>query len=209
MGKYYNIDEQRIWNDQDIWSKDGHEWSEFFGTTDDIWNKYIFDSVEQFRNKKILEIAPGHGRMTQYLSILAEELQVVDLNENCINVTRDKLGHHISKYFVNDGKSLVDIESNYFDLVFSYDSFVHMHKNVIEEYIKEINRVLKPGGCGFIHHSWLLGGEDKSFENRSGRSNMSPEIFKDLVEQNGMEILNQTPIQFSEVLDIISFFRKI
>ena len=84
-----------------------------------------------------------------------------------------------------------------------------MHKNVIEEYIKEINRVLKPGGCGFIHHSWLLGGEDNSFENLSGRSNMSPEIFKDLVEQNGMEILTQTPIQFTQVLDIFSFFRKL
>ena len=207
--KFYNIEEQRFWNNTDNWSNDGHEWSLHFGTTEILWNDFIFDTVKQFRNKKILEIAPGFGRMSQFLAVLAEELQVVDLNENCINKTKDKLKHHISKYFVNDGKSLNGIESSYFDLVFSFDSFVHMHSNVIEDYIKEINRVLKPNGFGFIHHSWFDGGTDYSFENKSGRSNMNPEVFKNLVEKNGMEIVSQTTINFPEVVDVISVFKKL
>jgi FkbM family methyltransferase len=211
--KFYNIEEQRLWNDEQMWVMDGHEWSKSFGTTENLWNKYIFDSIKEFRGKKILEIAPGFGRMTQFLSILANELIVVDLNPLCIEKTKQKLGNHVLAYFINDGKSLLKIRNNSQDLVFSYDSFVHMHANVTEEYIKEIYRVLKPGGCGYIHHSWIYGGTENSVNNIAGRANMSPEQFKQLVELYGMEIISQNAISFESVglwngNDCISFFRK-
>ena len=211
--KFYNIEEQRIWNDEQMWHADGHEWSKSFGTTENLWNEHIFDSIKEFRGKKILEIAPGFGRMTQLLSILAGELIVVDLNPLCIEKTKQKLGNHVLAYFLNDGKSLPKIRNNSQDLVFSYDSFVHMHANVTEEYIKEIYRVLKPGGCGYIHHSWIYGGTENSVNNIAGRANMSPEQFKKLVECYGMEIISQNPISFESVglwngNDCISFFRK-
>jgi len=211
---FKNIDEQRLWNNEEMWSDGGHEWSKSFGTTENLWNNHIFDDVKEYRGKKILEIAPGHGRMSQFLSILASELLVVDLNENCIKKTKEKLGHHVLGYFVNNGNNLPHIRDNSQDLVFSYDSFVHMHKNVINEYLKEINRVLKPGGHGFIHHSWLYQGSENSFENSAGRSNMSPEEFKKLVEFNGMKIISQSPIKFNALnnwdgTDCISFFTKI
>lgn len=213
MEKYYNIDEQRLWNNEHMWVMDGHEWSKSFGTTEDLWNKHIFDSIKEFRGKKILEIAPGFGRITQFLSILAGELIVVDLNPLCIEKTKEKLSHHVLAYFVNDGKTIPKVKNNSQDLVFSYDSFVHMHANVTEEYIKEIYRVLKPGGSAFIHHSWLYGGKDESTENVAGRANMSPEQFKGLVNKHAMEIVSQTPLKFDGVfgwdgMDCISFFRK-
>ena len=210
---FKNIEEQRRWNDELMWSEGGHEWSKSFGTTENLWNKYIFDDIKEFRNKKILEIAPGYGRMTQFLSILASELLVVDLNENCIKKTKEKLGHHVLGYFVNDGKTLTGVRDNSQDLVFSFDSFVHMHANVTEEYIKEIFRVLKPGGQAFIHHSWIYGGSENSFENSAGRANMSPEQFKEFVENNNMKIISQRPIQFKPLngwngMDTISMFEK-
>ena len=211
--KFYNIEEQRIWNDEQMWITDGHEWSKSFGTTENLWNEHIFESIKEFRGKKILEIAPGFGRMTQFLSILAGELIVVDLNPLCIEKTKKKLGHHVLAYFLNDGKSFPKVKDNSQDLVFSYDSFVHMHANVTEEYIKEIYRVLKPGGCGYIHHSWLYGGSENSVNNIAGRANMSPEQFKEIVEKYNMEIVDQSSISFESVglwngNDCISLFRK-
>lgn len=211
--KFYNIEEQRFWGNEQEWESNGHEWSKSFGTTENLWNKHIFDSIKEFRGKKILEIAPGFGRMTQFLSILANELIVIDLNPLCIEKTKEKLGRHVLAYFVNDGKSLPKIRNNSQDLVFSYDSFVHMHANVTEEYIKEIYRVLKPGGCGYIHHSWLYGATDYSKNNVAGRANMSPEQFKELVEKYEMEIISQNIISFEPIggwngNDCISFFRK-
>ena len=45
MEKFYNIDEQKFWNNNDIWLDSGHEWSSSFGTTENLWNKEIFDSI--------------------------------------------------------------------------------------------------------------------------------------------------------------------
>jgi len=213
MEIFKNIEEQRAWNDPEMWSSGGHEWSQSFGTTENLWNKYIFDDIKEFRGKRILEIAPGHGRMTQFLSILASELLVVDLNKLCIEKTKEKLGHHVLGYFINNGNDLPKIRDNSQDLVFSFDSFVHFHKNVIDDYLKEIYRVLKSGGRGYIHHSWLEGGSDYSFHNYAGRSTMDPEMFKSLVEKNGMSIIEQKIIKFDPLgdwdgTDTISIFEK-
>jgi ubiquinone/menaquinone biosynthesis C-methylase UbiE len=214
MEDFKNIEEQRKWNDEFMWSNEGHEWSKSFGTTENLWNNYIFDDVKEFRGKKILEIAPGFGRMTQFLSILASELIVVDLNPLCIQKTKEKMGHHVLAYFVNNGNDLIGIRDNSQDLVFSFDSFVHIHKNVIRDYISEIHRVLKPGGKSYIHHSWLLGGEDLSFLNIAGRSSMTPDIFKSMVEESGMRVIEQKTIKFEGVdvwdgTDSITIFEKV
>jgi ubiquinone/menaquinone biosynthesis C-methylase UbiE len=213
MNEFYNIDEQRIWNKLNLWTDGGHEWSKSFGTTENLWNNYLFEPLKKFRGKKILEIAPGHGRMSQFLSILADELIVVDLNETCIEQTKKKLGNHIKEYHVNDGLSLSSIPTSSVDLVFSFDSFVHMHQNVIKSYVKEISRVLVSGGHGFIHHSCLQGGQDLSFKNLGGRANMNPELFKSFVVENNMNIISQNTIQFEPVgfwsgFDILSYFSK-
>lgn len=213
MEKFYNIDEQKAWNNISMWENGGHEWSKTFGDTESLWNNYLFDTLKDFRGKKITEIAPGFGRMTQFLSILASELLVVDLNPLCIEKTKEKLGHHVLAYFVNDGKSLDKIRDNSQDLVFSWDSFVHMHQNVVEEYIKEIYRVLKPGGYAYIHHAWMYSEEDLSFKNVGGRAVMNPDLFKSMVEKHNMEIVFQNPIKFNPVIawngtDTISFFKK-
>jgi SAM-dependent methyltransferase len=146
---------------------------------------------------------------------LAKELIVADLNPNCIKKTKEKLGDHVSKYFVCDGKSIPFVGGETQDLVFSYDSFVHMHKNVIDDYLSEINRVLVDGGKGIIHHSNLLGGNNESFKNWAGRSNMGGDMFKELVEKHGMVILEQKKIKVSDTngvnwsgVDLISIFQK-
>lgn len=213
MEVFKNIDEQRRWNEDQLWLNGGHEWSQSFGTTENLWNKYLFDDLKDFRGKKILEIAPGHGRMTQFLSILASELLVVDLNPNCIKFTKEKLGHHVLAYFVNNGNDLPRVRDKSQDLVFSFDSFVHFHKNVIDDYLSEIYRVLKPGGKGYIHHSWLENGSDYSFDNYAGRSTMDPFTFKGLVEKHNMGVVTQKPINFEPLgnwcgEDYITIFEK-
>src|SRR5205823_7894261 len=41
------------------------------------------------------------------------------------------------------------------DLVFSFDSLVHVEADVLVSYIEEIGRKLTPNGVGFLHHSNL------------------------------------------------------
>jgi hypothetical protein len=41
------------------------------------------------------------------------------------------------------------------DFVFSFDSLVHAEADVLQAYITQLSRKLKPDGVGFIHHSNL------------------------------------------------------
>lgn len=210
MNKFDNVEEQRKWNDPAMWSDGGHEWSKDFGDTEQLWNRYLLPIMKNYRNKYILEIAPGFGRITQFLATLAYELWVIDLNRLCIQKTLEKIGpQHIKQALVNDGLHLTNVPSCYFECVFSFDSFVHMHKNVTQSYIEEIGRVLKPGGEAVIHHGNLSGGQELSFENIGGRANMWPDLFRQFVTDAGMIVIKQMPFNFKTVSDCITIFKKI
>jgi 16S rRNA A1518/A1519 N6-dimethyltransferase RsmA/KsgA/DIM1 with predicted DNA glycosylase/AP lyase activity len=62
-----NIEEQkRVWGNNDNWIDNGNDCSQFFGTTDNLWNM-IYPKFEKYLNVEVLEIAPGFGRITEYL----------------------------------------------------------------------------------------------------------------------------------------------
>lgn len=69
--------------------------------------------------------------------------------------SRFKEFDHI-QYIVNDGSSLTGVADTSLDLVWSYDSFVHMEPRIIQSYFHEISRVLQPGGKAIIHHAGRL-----------------------------------------------------
>lgn len=204
-----NIEEQKnVWGNPNNWTNDGHEWSIYFGTTDNLWN-IIYPKFEKYLNGEVLEIAPGYGRITNYLLEKTNNLSVIDLNENCIEKCKEKFGNKIKSYIVNDGKSL-NFNNETFDFIFSYDSFVHMTEDVIECYIKEIYRTLKPNSYAFIHHSFFSGGSSEATtKNIAGRSNMTPILFKNLVEKYNMKVISQENFKVSEnTNDTITIFQK-
>lgn len=206
-----NLHEQKEWNKSYLWIDDGESWSESFGGTEELWNAFIYPRIYKYLRDNVLEIASGHGRISKKLINYASRLYLVDMNKNCIERCKEvlELKENIF-YFVNDGLSLNDIEDNSIDFVFSWDSFVHMQKFVIENYLKEINKKLKIGGYGAIHHSYLFGGDDEySFKNIQGRSNFSPELFKVMCEEHRLEIINQEIFKFNALFDVISIFRRI
>jgi ubiquinone/menaquinone biosynthesis C-methylase UbiE len=202
-----NIKEQKdLWGNPNMWSNDGHEWSVYFGTTDNLWN-ILYPKIEKYLKGEALEIAPGYGRITKYILEKANNLSIVDLNSNCIEKCKEKFGDKIKSYTVNDGKTLNYIDDS-FDFVFSYDSFVHMTADVIECYLIEIERVLKPNGYAFIHHSYFFGSEDPT-NNIAGRSNMTNELFSNLVKRYDMTVLSQESFRVSEQAnDTITIFQK-
>lgn len=204
--EYDNVEEQRHWNEESAWSDAGNEWSEFFESTDKLWNNLIYPKIEEYLKGDVLEIAPGFGRITEYLKDKVNNLSIVDLNQLCIDKCKQKFGDSV-EYYVNDGKSLDMFENSSKDFIFSWDSFVHMHENVIKNYLREIYRVLKPGGYAFIHHSYLSGGQKESFKNLFGRSNMNPELFKKIAEEQSLKIIKQENIEWT-ITDTITTLHK-
>lgn len=147
----------KAWNDDCRWPKEGDEWSERWGSSTAQWYCTLLPRIYEFLpTGTILEIAPGHGRWTQFLKALCKRLIVVDLSPNCIEACKKRFssdGHII--YHVNDGTSLEMIPDRSVDFVFTFDSLVHAEADVIRQYLIEISRKLTTNGGGFIHHSAL------------------------------------------------------
>jgi ubiquinone/menaquinone biosynthesis C-methylase UbiE len=105
---------------------------------------------------RILEIACGYGRWTQYLKDLCKNLVVVDISEKCIQACKQRFSEraHI-EYHVNDGIKLDMISDCSVDFVFSFDSLVHVDESVMKAYICQLQRILTDAGVAFVHHSNL------------------------------------------------------
>jgi ubiquinone/menaquinone biosynthesis C-methylase UbiE len=146
-----------VWDGSYDWTQEGNEWSSAWGGPEAEWFGTLLPRLHQFfPADTILEIAPGYGRWTSYLKDYCENLIVVDLAEKCIEACKKRFESfsHIT-YHVNDGRSLEMIPDGSIDFVFSFDSLVHAEADVLEAYLRQLARKLKPNGLGFIHHSNL------------------------------------------------------
>lgn len=186
------------------WPEGGDEWSEPWGGTRYLWSITIFPRIQSFlQSGTILEIAPGFGRCTQFLKDFCENLVVVDLSEKCIQACRERF-HDCSTiaYYINDGTSLDMISDQSIDFIFSWDSLVHADASVMEAYIRQFPRILKPGGFGFIHHSNL--GEHRSritgklkYENVHFRdATMDSSLFLKYSNESGLNCILQEKINW-------------
>lgn len=198
MGKLkFNVNKNyELWNNINTWENDGEEWSKHFKSTNRLWNKIIYPKISPYLKGNVLEIAPGRGRMTNQLLNYNINLDIIDLSDTCIDRCKERFGNKINNYYIGNGSDLRNIKSNSKDFVFSFDSFVHMHEEVIDCYLDEIARVLKLDGYCFIHHANIFGGQDDNFKNVAGRSNMNLEQFKQLTESYKLEICNQELIRW-------------
>jgi SAM-dependent methyltransferase len=150
-------DNKKQWTDEYDWHEQGDEWSAPWGGAAMQWYGTILPRIKSHvPANRILEIACGQGRWTQYLKDLCNHLVVVDLSERLIGACRRRFADcsHI-EYHVNDGKSLDMVASNSIDFVYSFDSLVHADLSVMKAYLGELQRILTPEGVAFLHHSNL------------------------------------------------------
>jgi SAM-dependent methyltransferase len=156
------------------------------------WQTIIWPVIKSSDFGCTLEIACGHGRQTEHLRRLAQELHLVDVNEACIEACRRRFGDKMDRcqfhYHVTDGNHLKMIADSSITFVSSWDSMVHFDKTVMRDYVGEIARVLKPGGTAFLHHSnfGALRPNGDWAENHGTRGDMSAAIFQAYAREAGL-----------------------
>ncbi len=143
------------WQETEDWSSEGDRWSNALGGTRAEWFWFIYPRIQRYLpTRRLLEIAPGFGRWTQFFFDHAKEIVGVDLAPRCVEACKQRFaGHANFSCYVNDGMTMPMIEDASVTFVFSFGSFVHMEEDVAASYIREIARVLAPSGNAFIHHS--------------------------------------------------------
>lgn len=188
------------WNDHHGWEAGGDEWSVAWGGARAQWYGTILPRLSGFLPApRVLEIAPGYGRWTQFLLTHCVEYFGVDLSEKCIDVCKRRFSAYTrSRFITNDGASLAAIPDGYIDLVFSFDSLVHAELDVIREYIWQICSKLAPTGTAFLHHSNGLGEACDPNEARRGARAMSVSsaLVRQLVEDCGGRVVVQEEINW-------------
>ncbi|RJP19279.1 MAG: class I SAM-dependent methyltransferase [Candidatus Omnitrophota bacterium] len=203
------------WSHYD-WSQGGDEWSACWGGTDYLWTGTILPRIRAFLpTDTILELAPGFGRITQYLKDNCRHLIAVDLVERCIAACKSRFASssHI-EYHVNDGKSLPMIADGSIDFLISWDSMVHAESNVMKAYIDEFARILKPEGFGFIHHSnighYFLDKKEKVKNPHWRAESMSARLFAKYCDDAGLQCVSQELIGWGDTIhnDCFSLFTR-
>ncbi len=97
---------------------------------------------------RALEIGCGPGRLMKPLSRHFGEIHGVDVSDEMIGIARRRLRDvpHAHVHATN-GASLAQFADESFDFVYSYAVFQHIpSRDVVLEYMREVQRVLKPGG---------------------------------------------------------------
>jgi ubiquinone/menaquinone biosynthesis C-methylase UbiE len=160
-----------MWDQAHAWPEDGDEWkgqAVFCGVPYEEWKASLIDRlVTPYlpQGAAVMEIAPGHGRWTGHLAEKASRLVLVDLSPTCLEHCRQRYAEleHL-EFHTTDGRSLPAGLDGQLDLVWSFDSFVHIAPADIAGYLADFRRVLKPGGLAVIHHAnrlhqtlWLAG----------------------------------------------------
>jgi len=201
------------WNDTHPWPESGDEWSAGWGGPRPQWYGAIYPRIARWLPaRRILEIAPGFGRWTQFLLRHGEELYGVDLNPRCIERCRQRFAAHDRAYFIqNDGVSLQVIDDGAIDFVFSFDSLVHVELDILAPYCQQIVRKLGPSGVAFLHHSNAANGIDANNPNAEGRAkSVSSQAVREVIEKAGGRVLMQEEVNWGSVArtDCFTTFSK-
>ncbi len=99
------------------------------------------------RSLRLLEIGCGVGRMTEHLAETFGEVHGVDVSGEMVATAKQRLSHfdNVNVHETN-GIDLALFPDSFFDFAFSFIVFQHIpFREVIEGYLREVSRVLKPG----------------------------------------------------------------
>ncbi len=97
---------------------------------------------------RVIEIGCGAGRMTHSMASVFREVHAVDISAEMIALAGKNLAHLPNVYlYKGSGADLPGIPDTTFDFAFSFIVFQHIPSlRVIESYVREVFRCLKPGG---------------------------------------------------------------
>ncbi len=153
---------------------------------------------EQLDLSRVLELACGHGRHSEYL--LAHygsrlgSLVMMDILQSNVDYCNARLGQRENlRVLVNNGVDFQPMPASSLTSIFCYDAMVHFDRQVVRSYLGDAVRVLVPGGKALFHHSNYSFDPDSHFgTNPLARAFMSKGLFARYAERLGLEVLQQT-----------------
>ena len=139
----------------------------------------------------VLELAAGAGRHAAQVADQCGALTLVDTSPAALALARARFAAkgNVSVLPPTDGASL-PLRDQSMTAVFSYDAMVHFEPLTIAAYLREIHRVLMPGGRALLHHSnYKKNPAGKFSDNPGWRNFMPPGLFAHFASRAGLNVL--------------------
>ena len=156
----------------------------FFATATEVINGLEWElrrvPLAQRRGWRALEIGCGPGRLMRPMARHFVEIHGVDVSDEMIALAKDKL-RDIPNAFPHhgDGSTLPQFADDSFDFIYSYAVFQHIPtREVVYQYLREIRRVLKPGGLVRLQFNGLPSGSDGDYDTWAGARFSSTDIME-------------------------------
>jgi ubiquinone/menaquinone biosynthesis C-methylase UbiE len=129
---------------------------------------------------KALEIGCGPGRLLRPMSRHFAQIYGVDVSDEMVALAKEKLRDIPNAHpQVCNGAQLTGFADESIDFIYSYAVFQHIpSREVVLEYLGEVQRVLKPGGLARLQLNGLPRGLDDQYTTWSGARFSESEILE-------------------------------
>lgn len=175
------------------------------------WQEMSWPLIKDFDFSVVVDVAAGFGRNSAKLLPHVGQLIITDINQKCIEACQQRFQGRTNVQFIkNDGTSLKEIATASVTLIYSFDAMVHFDSDIVRAYLREFQRVLRPGGRCFLHHSNNTEQPGGGLVPPHNRNFMSKELFAHYALKSGFQVMQQNVIEWGNFkrLDCLTTLRK-
>jgi len=178
-------------DEDDFWESGLIDAETILGQNNSRFEKII--SNNDPKNMKVLEIGCGIGRLLVPMSKIFGKVIGIDVSSEMVTIGQKKLSSIPNcKILENNGVDLREFDDNSFDFCYSFIVFQHIpDKKIIENYIKEVSRILKPGSIFRFQIRGTISSKPKEITTWDGVQFTSTEIHQ-LAQKNNFEIVEES-----------------
>lgn len=204
-----------LWNSKDSAALDYYDKAE-----SDAWLSRFWQPGSPFLAKfqlldltSVLDLACGKGRHAAQFIERVGQLTLFDTSPIAIEACKGRFAGRPNVDFVlsKSGRDLKPVPSARLTSVLSYDAMVHFEAECVFGYLKEVHRVLRPGGRALLHHSAYSKDPRRDLRANPGwRAYMSESAFRSEALSAGLRIesLDTFPWIDAEITDALTVLTK-
>ncbi len=173
--------------------------AEFLATAADVLRELEkelkrFPASQPASSRRALEIGCGPGRLLRPMSRHFGEIHGVDVSPEMIARARERLADLPGvRVHATSGSELSLFPAAHFDFIYSYAVFQHIPSaDVVFSYLREVVRVLKPGGFAHLHINGLPK-TSRAYTTWEGARVSAAEV-REFTREHGIDLLSLTGI---------------
>jgi tocopherol O-methyltransferase len=172
-----------------------------FSLAQENLTRHCLSFVEPIKGKKVLEVGCGNGVQTKFIheQYLPGTITGLDINDGNICIAseeKERRQVYNVQFLVGNAQDMKTIPDNSFDIVINIESAFHYPDK--DAFLKELNRVLVPGGSYLIAD--ILTTRKNEEENRAGWKrkmilhHWTLDLYTSGIEKAGLKLVRQEDI---------------